>query len=94
MQDPDTPPTDPDHIPTVLPPTSTYDLFDGLMARSIAMVNPRKSRELWLGRRIVPALSEYHLELCGGARKKVTREEWAILKEIAIVNVSSRLVDF
>ena len=42
-------------------PTSTYNMFEGIMARSIALVDPAKSRALWLARAIAPALSELQL---------------------------------
>ena len=87
-----TPPTeqelDPDHIPPVMPPMSNYDLFDGLMSQSLAMVNPRKARDLWLNRRLCPVLSE--LQLGRAAQQLVRAEELEKLKEVEVNMVHDR----
>ena len=77
-----------DHLPAVVPPMSNYDLFDGIMAQSIAMVNPRKSRELWLNSKLVPIISD--LQIAKPAQQLLRAEELLKLKEIEVQMICDR----
>ena len=77
-----------DHIPAVVPPMSNYDLFDGPMTQSIAMVNPRKSRDLWLNRKLAPVLSD--LQIGRPAQQLRRAEELLKLKEMEVQMVCDR----
>ena len=77
-----------DHIPAVVPPMSNYDLFDGVMSRSIAMVNPHKSRDLWLNRKLIPVLSD--LQIGRPAQQLLRAEELVKLKETEVQLVCDR----
>ncbi|KAL5266105.1 hypothetical protein ACHWQZ_G006681 [Mnemiopsis leidyi] len=77
-----------DHIPSVVPPMSNYDLFDGVMSQSIAMLNPRKSRDLWLNRTLVPVLSDLQIDKPG--QELVRAEELVKFRETEVQLVCDR----
>lgn len=70
----------PEQIPAVMPPMSNYDLFDGVLSKSLAMINAAKSRELWLSRRLVPVLSDLQVE--SAIPKSVLTAEKKLLSQI------------
>ena len=77
-----------EHIPAVVPPMSSYDLFDGVMAHSIAMISSEQSRKLWLNRKIVPLLSE--LQLNKAAQNLRREEELDKLGEVEVKVLGDR----
>ena len=79
---------DPHYIPPVQAPTSTYNLFEGILANSIAMIDPETSRKLWLNRKIAPELSTMQYARARQDRKK--RDELKNLRVSQPVHVIDR----
>ena len=77
-----------EHIPAVIPPMTSYNLFDGVMAQSIAMISSERSRELWLQRTIVPPLSD--LQINKPAQEQRREEELRKLGEVEVKVLGDR----
>ena len=73
-----------DEIPHVMAPLTRYDLFQGILERSLANIDPKKSNKQWIERKIVDQISCLHKDKLKKAQKDIRDFELDQIRKIEL----------